>query len=185
MTSMEAHMMKKMTALGALAVAVVLGEMASAQSANSIDGTITVTPVASVMLQLSPTFYAFGSVDINTSTNSTSALVLTSTGTVGVTMQKKVLTEPSGWAAGSAAGINTYVLHAIAQTTVPGASVSLDASTKFDASNALSNLTDNAAAAISLTATGTVNLWYRLVMPTKTTSQATKTITLRYTGTAQ
>ena len=177
-------MKSKMLALGLLALAVATGQRAAAQQVNSIDGTITVTPVASVMLQLSPTFYAFGNVDVNTTTNSITALVLSSTGTVGATMQKHVLTEPSGWTAAAAAAANVYVLHATAQATNPGGAA-LDAATKFLAANALSNLTDNSTTQTALSASGTVNLWYRLVMPTATTTQAARTITVRYTGTAQ
>jgi len=177
-------MKSKMLALGLLALAVVTGQRAAAQQANSIDGTITVTPVASVMLQLSPTFYAFGNVDVNTTTNSITALVLSSTGTVGATMQKHVLTEPTGWTAAATAAANVYVLHATAQTTNPGGAA-LDAATKFLATNGLNPLTDNAAVTTALAYNGTVSLWYRLVMPTATTSQAARTITVRYTGTAQ
>ena len=178
-------MKSKWTLLGLLALATVAGRRASAQQVNSIDGTVTVTPVAAVMLQLSPTFYAFGSVDVNTTTNSITALVLSSTGTVGATMQKNVLTEPAGWTAQAAAGANQYVLHAIAQASVPGAAASLDNATKFLTASALNNLTNAAAAQTTLAYNGTTNLWYRLDMPTATTSQAARTITVRYTGTAQ
>ena len=59
--------------LGLLALAMVVVGSKTARAANTVDGSITVTPVAAVSLTLTTTFYAFGSVDVNTSTKSLTA----------------------------------------------------------------------------------------------------------------
>ena len=104
-------------------------------------------------------------------------------------MQKNVLIEstPGGWTAKAAlpAAADQYVLHATAQAGAPDAAAALNSATIFAAGLALNNLTNNGVTQTALSASGSINLWYRLVMPTNTTSQAARTITLRYTGTAQ
>ena len=103
-------------------------------------------------------------------------------------MQKSIQTEPAGWSAGSSAGANTYVLYAVSQAgaAAPGDGGFGNAATKFAASSALNSLTDASATQAALGPTsGTTNLFYKLDMPTMTSTQASRTITVRYTGTAQ
>ena len=177
----------KMSALGLAALAMFAGQ--TARAATTVDGSITVTPVAVVSLTLTTTFYAFGSVDVNTSTKSITSLALNNIGTVGATVQKNIVTEASGWTAQAAAGADQYVLYAAASVSAsaPGDAGFSNAASKFAAGLALNNLTNTGGAVqTTLAATsGTTNLWYKLDMPTTSATQAARMITVRYTGTAQ
>lgn len=180
-------MNKKTTALlGLLALALGWGRTAWAVDPGWADGTLTVTPVAAVSLELAPTTYAFGSVDVGKSTHSLSMQGLHNIGTVGVTMQKNIETEPDGWTAGDAAGTNVYVLYAATTTlgTPPDTSVFVE-NTKFQAAKGVNGLNDGTAGDGLLPLLGNTTIWYRLDMPLASSSQAQRTITVRYTGTAQ
>ncbi|MDD5657479.1 MAG: hypothetical protein PHF00_09535 [Elusimicrobia bacterium] len=155
---------------------------------GTTDGTLTVTPVVSVSLELAPTTYAFGSVDVGKSTHSLSMQGLHNIGTVGVTMQKSIQIEPSGWTAGDAAGTNVYVLYAATTTLAAPPDTSLftsNSATKFLPAGGLNGLNDGTAGNGALPLAGSTTIWYRLDMPLASSSQAQRTITVRYTGTAQ
>ena len=161
--------------------------MNRAQAANPVDGTITVTPVATVSLALAPTTYAFGSVDVNVSTVSVSSITLTNNGSVSVTVDKRIQTEssPAGWTAGTAAGADTYVLYVATSTFQPNPGGFAAGTHRFGAQANVTNLNGLGGNQPTIAPAGVADLWFKLDMPTSVTSQAARTITVRFTGTAQ
>ena len=113
-----------------------------AHAAPSVDATITVTPVANVTLTLDTTFYDFGTVNVNSSTSSITALRLTNTGEVYITVDKQITTQsnPVGWTAGTSTGLDRYVLYCATSTAQPSLS-SFTASTQFGAQGNVTALT--------------------------------------------
>src|SRR5262245_59732105 len=106
---------KKFVAVAALGMLVVglAGLSSKVQADPGIPGVSTtavvdvmVSPIVTVDLTASPTYYNFGYVSINTSSNSASAVNLQNTGNVGVTMQKhgQVSTVSGDWTMQQTAG---------------------------------------------------------------------------------
>lgn len=153
------------------------------------DVTITVTPVADVSLSLDVTTYAFGAIDVNTSTASATALRLTNSGQVSIAVDKRIATEssPAGWTAAATAGRDTYALYC-ATSTVALSLGSYGGASLFGAQGDITSLTGPYGAQPILTPQGGssfVDLWFRLDMPTNVSSLTSRTITVRFTGTAQ
>lgn len=172
-----------------MGIAALLGLALGAGKAGAvdfIDGTITVTPVATLGLGLSPASYAFGSLDINTSSNSATALTLTNSGGVSVTVDKKIQTDPGGWQAVVSTGAaNKYTLYCATDTARVGLAA-FGANTKFGAVGASSNLTNFLGATDPIIdPAGTVDLWFRLDMPVTVSNQNPQTITVRFTAVPQ
>ena len=180
-------MSKKMTTwLGLLALALAWASGARAVQ-NTVDGTLTVTPVASVSLELAPTYYAFGQVGLTESTHSLTMQGLHNMGTVGVVMQKKIAEEPSGWTAGTDAAPNVYVLYAATTTAAvpPDTSVfTSQSATKFATGLGNNVLDEGDGDTGPLPLGGSTTIWYRLDMPTASADQTPRTIKVTYTGTA-
>jgi len=160
-----------------------------AHAAAVTDATITVTPVADVTLTLNTTYYDFGAVDVNSSTSSLSALRLTNSGQVYITVSKQIVTQsnPVGWTAGTSAGLDTYVLYCATSTAQPSLA-SFGASTQFGAQANVTALTGPAGTSPVMPTQGTgsfEDLWFRLDMPTNVSSSVSRSITVRFTGTSQ
>ena len=123
-------------------VAIGLLGLGNVQAANPVDGTITVTPVATVDLTLSPTTYAFGQLTVNTSSVTASAINLSNSGSVDVTVAKNIQTEsnPAGWTAATiaspAVALNTYALYVATAAARPAAGDFVDASHLFNGTGA-------------------------------------------------
>lgn len=162
------------------------------RAANTpIDATITVTPVANVSLAISPTTYAFGNLDVNTSSFSATKLTLSNNGEVDVTVDKRITAEssPAGWTAGTAAGADTYVLYAATATARPQLTDFSTANHRFGALNNVTALKGLGGSTPVVNTSGgalpSVDLWFRLDMPTTVSAQTSRTITVRFTGTGQ
>ena len=153
-----------------------------AWAASPGDGTITVTPVVGVSLSLDATTYAFGNIDVNTSTNSATELTLTNAGNVDVKVNKKI-TDAGGWTADVAKGADTFVLYcatAAARVALSG----FGANTKFTMAD--TNLTNAAGDSTPVIAVaGNVKLWFQLDMPSSVSSQVARTIAVLFTAVAQ
>jgi hypothetical protein len=157
-----------------------------AMAANAVDGTITVTPVAAVSLALAPTTYAFGSVGVAISTVSISSITLSNVGSVAATVDKQIQTQsaPAGWTAGNSAGADTYVLYVATSTFQPNPGDFITAAHRFGAQANVTNLNGLGGNQPTLAPADVADLWFRLDMPTTVTTQAARTITVRFTGTA-
>lgn len=172
----------------ALLISLTLGilGLSRVQAASTVDGSITVTPVATVSLALAPTTYSYGPVDVNTSSVSASALTLTNNGNVTVTVTKQIQTEssPVGWTASTSAGADTYVLYTSTSIARP-ATGDFIAATRFGAQANSTNLTGLTGTQPTIAPSSAVALWFKLDMPQTVTSQTGRTITVRFTATAQ
>jgi hypothetical protein len=177
--------MKLTTGLGLLVLAMTLTSEVRA-AGNPVDGTLTVTPVATVSLDLAPTFYAFGTVALSVSTRSMTMQGLHNVGTVGVTMDKRIRGQGT-WTAGTAVGADQFILYAATSTAAtPPVDTVFTTNARFGALNAVSGLNDGSGATNgALPLLSNTTIWYRLDMPSSVSSQTPQTITVRYTGTAQ
>jgi hypothetical protein len=174
-----------------LAVALIFGSALGAPlwADATQDATLTVTPAATVSIDLSVPGYAFGAIDVNTSTNSATAVTLTNNGEVTVAVDKRILDQsnPSGWTAGATAGLDTYALYCATSTTRLSLS-EFGSATKFGLQGNVSALTGPTGTQPLLPPQGagqSVDLWFRLDMPTAVSSLAGRTITVRFTAAAQ
>ena len=157
-------------------------------SNTAANATITVTPVANVALSISPTTYAYGSLIVNTSSITAAALTLSNTGQVNVTVSKQITTQsnPAGWTAAALVSTDTYVL-SVATSTARPVTGDFVAATQLTTSG--TNLTGSAGTQPVLTLSSgglpSVDLWFKLDMPSVVTSQVAREITVQFTGTAQ
>ena len=172
-------------------VAVVVGMLGTKAWASNTpaDATITVTPVANVSLQIAPTTYAFGTQNVGSSVVTTSTLTLTNNGQVGVTVNKEILTDPSGWTASTATGADQYVLWVATQvySSAPSAGA-FPTSARMGAQGNLTQLLGMGGGSVALSPTGAgaaTALWFRLDMPSSTSNSQAKTITVEFQGVAQ
>jgi hypothetical protein len=175
--------------LRAAAVSAFFALASVAHAASTQDAVITVTPVADVSISLSAGSYAFGAVDVNTSTNSATPITLTNTGEVSVTVEKQIASQsnPAGWVADTAVGRDHYVLYAATAAARLGLS-GFTAATRFGAEGVNTSLTGTTGAQPLLPPTGagqSVDLWFRLDMPNSLSSLQSRSITVRFTATAQ
>jgi hypothetical protein len=168
--------------------------VSSAQAANPIDGTITVTPVATVSLLLSPTTYAFGPLSVNTSSVAATAVTLSNNGSVDVLVDKNIQTEsnPAGWTAATiaspAVALNKYALYVATAAARPAAGDFTDALHLFNGTGG-NDLKGLGGGDPTITPSGgslpSVELWFKLNMPSAVSAQTAREITVRFTGTAQ
>lgn len=171
--------------LGLLALAMLAGTKAAA--VDYTDATITVTPVVAPSLSLSPDTYAFGNMDVNTSTNSAIALTLSNTGNVNVSVDKRIQ-DQGGWTVSTSTGTDQYVLYCATAAARPALADFLvnESSTSFGAQGNVTGLFDIDGVAPDLAASGgSVDLWFRLDMPSAVTNQDPQIIKARFTATAK
>jgi hypothetical protein len=185
---METKTLKYLGITALLGLALGIGT-AWAGSNTPKDGMITVTPVGTVSFTLVEESYAFGNMDVNTSSNSATALRLTNTGNVSVTVDKKIKTDsaPAGWTAVESTGtVDQYTLYCATSEARIGLA-DFGAGTKFAATHGENNLTgyNGVSDPVIASPSGYVDLWFRLDMPTTVSNQAARTITVTFTGVAQ
>jgi len=164
----------------------ILGKSPQVWAISTADATITITPVANVSLAISPTTYAFGTLDVNTSSVTASALTLTNNGEVDVTVSKQVTNEsnPAGWTSGTAAAADTYALYTATSTFQPGISDFQTGAHQYGALNNVTPLEGLGGSTPTVAVSNSVALWFRLDVPTIVSSQQAREITVRFTGTA-
>ena len=108
-------MHRKMLYLLAL-ILVVSAAGAYAGDTSTATVTITVTPVAGATISISPNSYAFGLLDLNTSSNSAEGAicpVITNSGDVGVDLEKTVHTDDDWTLAIDTDSVNEFMLWAV------------------------------------------------------------------------
>jgi hypothetical protein len=191
--------LKSYAVMTAVAVMGLVGSKAWAANTGYIDGTITVTPVANVSLNLAPTTYAFGNLDVNTSSVSAIPLVLSNTGNIAARITKQIPSDTGLWVADvSSTTPNHYILSVATSSFAPDANGLQFSNTgtvhRFGAAvaNGGSNTSlrglAGAATDVDLDAMGgaadDTSLWFRLEMPVSVTSTAGQEILVRFTGTA-
>jgi hypothetical protein len=174
--------------LAAVVIAGVLRTNAWAYT-PATDATITVTPIVDVSLSISPTTYAFGALAVNSSSVTATALTLSNNGTVDATVDKRVAVDPVDWTADtSTTTANHFVLYVATSTTRPSVTDFSNANHRFGPVANVTPLRGLGGSSPVITTGGalpSVNLWFRLDMPTAVTTSAPQTITVRFTGTGQ
>ena len=172
-----------------VALAGLMGSKAWAGDVDSKDATISVTPVPNVTMTLTGlTAWNIGTQDVGTSTVSYAATHLTNTGDVDVSATSQVVANTPTWIASLSSGtLNNYTLYVATSAATPNPDGSeFDPSTAITAAAtpvALKGLSGSAAPNLA-SASGAVDLWFRLDMPKKVSTTAARNMTVRFTGTA-
>ena len=144
---------------------------------------VMVTPIVTVSLAASPTYYNFQTLALNSSSISATAIVLTNDGNVGVTMQKHG-SDSSPWTIDTTTGSNRFTLYAATASARPSLGALETAGNRL--ATTLSNLQGNGGGAqVTMNPTENVNLWFEIHMPTATTTAAQRTIPVHFQGTSQ
>ena len=176
--------MKKMILVMLLVVLGLVGMTGLAMAAvttDSADIMLLVTPVITVDLNVTPTYYNFGFVGVNVTTCSVSALTLINVGTVGITIDKSVWAQ-DGWRIQySSSTQDGFDLWAMVDPNQQGqgqyvTSASSFSETVWHAYNALTNVDKSR---VDMSPTNTRNLWFRLDMPEYVTETRQQKIQVR------
>ena len=156
------------------------GDMMAA-STDSVNINLLVTPVVVTDLSVAPTFYDFGSVDVDISTSSLTALVLSNDGSVGVTIDKSVWADDDWDITAGTSTQDGFNLWAMVASGVPGLVGYETAISSFNESAlaAYNALTEGSGTAVSMNPSDTDNLWFRLDMPVSVANTNQKTIQVR------
>ncbi len=160
-----------------------------AQSTDSANINLLVTPVVVVQLSVSPTYYDFGDVNVGVSTCSITALTLSNDGTVGLTVDKAVWSDDEWRIDYSSTTQDGFGLWAMTNASQPG-QADFTTGNFHDFSNVegnggLNDLTESAGGNESMNPSDTEDLWFRLDMPASVGNTNQQTIQVRLRGTAQ
>ena len=171
----------------AAALTGLLGHKVWAANQDTQDATISVTPVSNVSISLTNTSWAIGNLDVNTSTVSATAMTLTNTGAVDVTVEAQILDESANWVgdATSTMTVNHYMLYVATSAFTPASDGS-----QFGSGTILGAVGNNIPLAGlsgsgvgTLTTSAAVDLYYRLDMPVTVNTTAARTTHVRFTAT--
>lgn len=157
---------------------------APANAAETADITVTVT-IQNLSLNLSSNTWALGTLAAGSTTQMTEAndITVTNDGNVSEDFTLR-LTNPAAWTAGAAAAADTYVLSGVfcAAADAPGG-------TDFTADDIVTTSTQTATAGVfgyaggsddgvSVSASGSVDLWLEFAAPTSSTDFTEQMITM-------
>lgn len=174
--------MKKLI-IGLMAVGLV-GMMvlpAMAATTDSANVNLYVTPVVVVDLNVSPTYYDFGFVDVETSTASVTALTLTNDGDVGINIDKTVWDDGAWYINLSTTTQDGFDLWALTNATQLGhdSYIGGHAFSETKQDGGFTRLTNLGGTDEDLDPEETANLWFRLDMPRYVTTINQQTIHIR------
>ncbi len=167
-----------------LAIGVGIVSRADALSEASLHLRVTVAPALSMTLDKGD--YDFGSMPTNTTSVSTSAIVLTNN-SAGRTEDFRVsAATTSNWTISeTAVGVNTYMMRVMIQSTAPAAGDFEARASTLGTNNV--NLTVNNSSHTSLSGNnvasgGNRNLWFYLKTPTETAFSTEQTLSVTVTA---
>ncbi|MFC2048944.1 hypothetical protein ACFLR5_01835 [Elusimicrobiota bacterium] len=166
-----------------LSVLISTSGILSAGSATK-DIEISIVPIVTTSLISSPTYYNFGNLEVATSSNSETALLLTNDGTVGIKIEKTVLSD-DGWdITKSTNQIDGFNLWGQVNPTRPAiAEFTVSDTHQFSKSGIgesyYSNLTDDSGVQIDMDPGDNRNFWLRIDMPSALTESRSQKIQLR------
>ncbi len=147
-----------------------------------------ITPIVLTSLTVSPTFYNFGSVNVDMSTGSTSALTMTNDGDIDITIEKEMFADGAAWDITKSSSVEDgFLLWAMVAAVGPpshAAFVTGISSFSEVALDTLNFLTDTAGAQIEMSKDETRNLWFRLDMPYAVSTVAEQKIQIRLKATS-
>ena len=172
-----------------LMVVGIMGLMAGTGEAATDDVKINlfITPIVTTSLTVSPTYYSFGSVDVETSTGSVSALTLTNDGDIDIKIEKEMLEDGDAWdVTRSSTSENGFVLWAMVSVGQPSHAAFVAGVSSFsDAGlNQLNDLTETGGAQVEMSKDETRNLWFRLDMPYAVSTVVEQKIQIRLMATS-
>ena len=159
-------------------------------STDAADINLFITPIVTVILDVSPTYYDFGSVEMETSTKTLNALAMTNDGNVGFTVEKAVW-DDGGWdVTASSTTTDGFDLWAMVNNTQPTLANFVTAVSSFNESGTgndtyMNALTDITPAQVEMSPTDTENLWFRIDMPQYVTTEAQQKIQVRLKATSK
>jgi hypothetical protein len=166
----------------------VVGMLAGTGEAASTDDVkinLFITPIVTTSLTVSPTYYDFESVDLKTSTGSTSALMLTNDGNVDFTVEKTVIAAGVWDVELSSTSKDGFILWAMVSDGQPNHAAFVTGESSF--SNVglgdLNDLTDSTKAQVSMSTDETKNLWFRLDMPYEVSTVVEQKLQIRLMAT--
>ena len=149
---------------------------------------LLVTPVVTTSLTVSPTYYDFGSVSVQSTTGSVTALTLTNNGDIDITVQKEC-TDDDGWHIQvSSTAEDGFDLWALVSDNQPNHTAFVTAIASFGKNDTyqVTNLhdADNSNAQLLMSKDQTDLMWFRLDMPYAVSQSAEQTIKVRLTATS-
>ena len=172
------------------------GTAFAAGETGTVDVDVYVTPGGiTVSLTASPTYYNFGVVDVNTSSNSATAITLANTSAVSVNMDKTVHAINGGGTivlvAAAPAAENEFRLRCVEKATratldTDFGDASADFSTALDTYNNLTSA--GGAVQVVLDASGGTDssddVWFQIDMPATVNDSTQRKFDITYRGTA-
>ena len=146
---------------------------------------VMVTPIVSMDLTANPTYYNFGLLAINTSSFSALPVNLQNTGNVGLTLRKHGNnTASNNWTIDTSSGLNRFTLYAATASARPAGIDSFVSGDQLLTS--LNNLRGvGGSSQVSMIPGENASLWFRIDMPTATTTGASQSIPVHFMGNAQ
>lgn len=188
--------MKRLIGLG-LAILLVtgVGSVAFAATTDTVD--ILVTPVITASLVISPDTYDFGNMDVNVSSNSATGLTLTNDGNIDIKVQKEISDEDvagdGNWIADTTTGTQDhYVLYcgtAAARVDLndfaAGTELGAEANTTYLTGSGSAGSAEADGVVVPAITGNTVDLWFKLSMPTSVTNGDARTMRLTFTAVSQ
>jgi hypothetical protein len=181
--------MKKLL-IGLMVAVGVIGLMAGTGYAATDAALINllVTPIVTTSLTVSPTYYVFGSVDVQTTTGSISGLTLTNDGDIDFSVEKELMDDGDWIIEVSSTAEDGFDLWALVSDNQPDHAAFVTAVSSFgkDGLNQVTNLHDgdNGNNQLEMSKDQTDLLWFRLDMPYAVSLSAEQTIKVRLTATS-
>ena len=177
--------MKKLI-VGLMVVGLVgmMGLPVMAATTDSANVSLIVTPVVKVDLNVSPTYYNFGFVDVLTSTASITSLTLTNAGDVGINIDKTVWDDAEWRIDYSSTTQDGFGLWAMTDDNQPGQSnyTTVNGHEFDNEIGTFSNLTELGGGDESMDPSDTESIWFRLDMPDNVGNTNQQTIHIRLRG---
>ena len=180
--------MKKLI-LGLMVVGL-LGVMAGtgmAQTTDTNDIDLYVTPIVITSITVSPTFYNFGDVNVATSTGSASALTLTNDGDIEVAITKEITVSDGWYVTRSSSAEDGFDLWAMISQTQPTHAQFENTFASFSKTGlGVENiLPDTSGNQIVMSKAESNNMWFRLDMPYSVSLSGEQKIEVQLTATSQ
>ena len=182
--------MSKRMMIGVLAILMAVGGVYAGTTTEDVS--VLIIPIVTEGLTATPTWYNFGAVNVQTSSNSATSLTLTNTGSCGITVEKSVESDDA-WditaASTTTDGFGLWVATsavAVAARPAMGDYTDLDAGGDYiKALTTYSNLTGvSNTDQTTLDPEDATGLWFRIDMPkyVTTTDQQSIVVRLQATG---
>ncbi len=179
--------MKKLI-LGLMVVGLVglmAGTGEAATDSNDID--LYVTPLVTTSLTVSPTFYNFGIVAVDSSTGSVSALVLTNDGDIEIVIRKEITASDGWYITRSSSAEDGFDLWAMVSDSQPDHATFENTFASFSKTGlGVENILPyTTGSQVTMSKDETNNMWFRLDMPYAVSESREQKIEIQLTAESQ